>query len=264
MALKSQLQYSEWTNVWTSTVAWSLEPNFWSKRRGIFDGTTIVPRGSTSLPTRVHYLPDIILSCHFLEIEYSRVFLGAYHDPLKRYEIFLKVAAAAPVWVGSTESLEDASERIHELASVQAGDYFVLDRTNQEFIYPTQNRLRTLVVDDHPGARQAVCTALEGYPSIELIGEAPYGTEAIEKARAFKPDLIIIEGSEPGLDGLWAAQVIKNRRPQTLILVLSVYASRAFIELVKRLGLNGYVDQRQGDLRAAIDAILNDHTYFSF
>jgi CheY-like chemotaxis protein len=217
---------------------------------------------SSVLIQDIQDLPDSV--CGIFVIRYHRPYLGACHGPLKRYEIFLKLPPANPIWIESTESWEEATKRISELAFVQPGDYFIFDRLDRDFKAAAQSRVRTLVVDDHPVARHVLRAKLENHPSIEIVGETPDGKEAIDKAGEFEADLIIVDGTERELDGLWAAQVIKRDRPRTRILVLSLHASRAFVELVKRLGLNGYVDTQRGDadLLAAIDAVLHNQIYF--
>ena len=72
------------------------------------------------------------------------------------------------------------------------------------------NRIRLLVVDDHPVVRQGLLFALDNKSGIEVIGEAQNGFEAVEKALELRPDVILMDLVMPKMDGLDAIRKIKK------------------------------------------------------
>jgi DNA-binding NarL/FixJ family response regulator len=84
-------------------------------------------------------------------------------------------------------------------------------------------KVRILIVDDHPLFRQGIKWSLEAAPDLEVIGEAENGQEAIKLAERCTPDVVLVDINLPGLNGLEVARVIKRRDPHIGIVVLSVY-----------------------------------------
>ena len=80
--------------------------------------------------------------------------------------------------------------------------------------------MRILLVDDHPITRAALSSLLEGH-GFSVAGEAADGAEAIEVARRLRPDLVLLDLSMPGLDGLQALPRIREAAPETEVVVLT-------------------------------------------
>jgi DNA-binding NarL/FixJ family response regulator len=122
--------------------------------------------------------------------------------------------------------------------------------------------LRVLIADDHAAVRKGVCTILS--ERLEVCGEAENGREAIEKAKALKPDLIILDITMPVLSGFDAAREIRKILPHTPILILTMHESRQLIEEAKKLGLNGFVvkTEASGTLLQAVDMVLADGSFY--
>ena len=80
---------------------------------------------------------------------------------------------------------------------------------------------KILIVDDHEHIRKLVRAFLESEAGFEVCGEAVDGYDAIEKAQALKPDLILLDLSMPRMDGIKAAQRLKKMLPQTPIVLLT-------------------------------------------
>jgi DNA-binding NarL/FixJ family response regulator len=85
--------------------------------------------------------------------------------------------------------------------------------------------LRILVADDHAIVRRNVCGVLDAEQDFQVCGEASTGLEAVEKASALKPDLVVLDLSMPLLNGLDAARQILSNLPQTEVLILTMHES---------------------------------------
>jgi two-component system, NarL family, response regulator NreC len=80
---------------------------------------------------------------------------------------------------------------------------------------------RILIVDDQPIVRQALRALLSSANEWRVCGEAVDGLEAVEKANALQPDLIIMDISMPRLNGIEAAQIIRREVPDAKVLIVS-------------------------------------------
>ena len=99
---------------------------------------------------------------------------------------------------------------------------------------------------------------------IEVCGEASNGQEAIDKAQALKPDLVILDVTMPVLSGIDAAEVIRKTLPNVPILFLSMHQGRQIIAEAKRIGVRGYVKKSDAaaTLLNAVDALLRNEPFF--
>jgi len=102
-------------------------------------------------------------------------------------------------------------------------------------------RLRLLLVDDHALVREGVAGLLAAQPDIEIVDEAGDGWEALEKARATRPDVILMDIGMPRCDGLEATRLIKQELPEIKIVMLTVHdADERLFEAI-RSGAEGYL-----------------------
>jgi len=124
--------------------------------------------------------------------------------------------------------------------------------------------MRILLADDHEAVRRGIRELLETQEGWKVCGEAENGQEAIDKAKALKPDVVILDISMPVLSGFGAAKVIRARLPEIPILVYSMYRSEAFVDEARRIGLNGYVSKSQDGptLLMAVDAVQRNRPFF--
>lgn len=102
---------------------------------------------------------------------------------------------------------------------------------------PTQ----VLLVDDHQLFREGLANILNNQPDFEVIGEAGDGLEALVKARTLKPDLILMDVSMPGCDGLEATQHIKQEQPEVIIVMLTMRDEDNNLFQSIRNGAQGYL-----------------------
>jgi len=124
---------------------------------------------------------------------------------------------------------------------------------------------RVIVVDDHAVIRRGVQGILHAFPEWELCGEAENGQEAIRLAETLKPDMIIMDVSMPGLNGLEATRIIRNILPDTKILLLTLHSSTELVRSAFRAGARGYVlkSDAEQELVRALNVLAGDGTYVS-
>ena len=99
---------------------------------------------------------------------------------------------------------------------------------------------RVVVVDDEPITRMDICEILKegGY---DVAGEAADGFDAIEQCKKLSPDFVMMDVKMPILDGLKASKIIINEKLARVIVLLTAYSSKEFIEDAKNIGVLGYI-----------------------
>jgi DNA-binding NarL/FixJ family response regulator len=125
--------------------------------------------------------------------------------------------------------------------------------------------LRILVVDDHDFIRRGIRSLVESHPAWKVCGEASSGDEAVANAKKLNPDIVIMDISMPGLNGLEAAGQIRNSSPRTEILILSVHHSDQLIQEVVKAGIRAYVlkSDAEHDLELAVEALAKHKPFFT-
>jgi DNA-binding NarL/FixJ family response regulator len=106
---------------------------------------------------------------------------------------------------------------------------------------------RILVADDHPIVRSGLRKVLDAQPDLEVVAEAADGAEAVELALAEQVDLAILDVSMPRKTGIQAAAELRKRRPETKVLMLSMYDNEQFLYESLRAGASGYVLKSDAD-----------------
>jgi len=120
-----------------------------------------------------------------------------------------------------------------------------------------------LIVDDSPLVRQRVGDLLQQHPHWEVCGEAVDGADAVEKAQALRPDLIVLDFMMPGMNGLQAAREIGKLIPGVPILMFSIQVSRQFVEEARDAGCRGAVAKSDvGHVIEGVEALLHNEAYF--
>lgn len=113
---------------------------------------------------------------------------------------------------------------------------------------------RVLIAEDHATVRGAIRMLLEAEPGIDVIGEAGNGEDAVTLAKELRPDVILMDISMPDLDGAQATRRIKNRLPETKIVVLTRHYEDGYLKKLLGEGADGYV-LKQSSSSVMIDAI---------
>lgn len=118
-------------------------------------------------------------------------------------------------------------------------------------------RIKVLIADDHRVVREGLCAILKTKEDIEVVGEAQDGHEAVEKARALLPDVILMDVSMPRMTGVEATRIIKREFPHIGIVALTMYEEQQYIFDLVRAGATGYLlkDTDSAQILAAIRAI---------
>jgi DNA-binding NarL/FixJ family response regulator len=105
-----------------------------------------------------------------------------------------------------------------------------------------RNKQRSiLIADDHELVRRGTRALLQAQKGWKVVGEAKDGREVMQKALGLRPDLVILDITMPGLDGLEAMRQIREGAPDTQVLILSMHESAQMVRRVLEAGARGYV-----------------------
>jgi DNA-binding NarL/FixJ family response regulator len=125
--------------------------------------------------------------------------------------------------------------------------------------------IRVMIADDHPVVRDGLSGILSADPEFEVIGEASNGTDAVRRARALKPDVILMDLRMPELDGVGAIRVLVADRVPTRVLVLTTYDSETDVRPAIEAGATGYLlkDAPREELLRAVRAAARGESVLS-
>jgi len=125
--------------------------------------------------------------------------------------------------------------------------------------------IRVLIAEDHLMVRAGIRALLEKAGDIYVMGEASNGQEAIEMTETLKPDVLIMDIMMPRMNGIQAAENIRELRLPTYILLLSMYSDEGFVHQALQCGVKGYVlkSSVSDELLWAVRAVANGKTYLS-
>jgi DNA-binding NarL/FixJ family response regulator len=117
--------------------------------------------------------------------------------------------------------------------------------------------LRVLLADDHPLVLEGIRALLTGDPGLEIVGEARDGRTALRMAIELKPDVVVLDLSMPGLNGVEVMRQLLPECPLCKVIVLTVHEDRSYFRKLMEVGAVGYVLKRSvsEDLRRAIHSV---------
>ena len=120
---------------------------------------------------------------------------------------------------------------------------------------------RVILADDHGIVRDGIRTALE--PHMEIVAEVTNGLDAVAAAHVLRPDLILMDVSLPGMNGIDATRRIRKRLPSVKILCVSMYSDTVFVRAALEAGASGYVlkESPLAELLEAIDMVKQGRNY---
>ncbi len=117
--------------------------------------------------------------------------------------------------------------------------------------------IRLLIADDHAVVRQGLRLFLDLQPDLEVVGEAGNGREALDQVAELAPDVVLMDVVMPELDGIDATEQLRERAPETRVLVLSSFDGEERVLPALRAGASGYLLKQTApdQLTAAIRAV---------
>ncbi len=123
--------------------------------------------------------------------------------------------------------------------------------------------IRLLLVDDHEVVRSGLRMLLESQSDIKILAEASTGAQAIEMARDFNPDVVVMDITLPDITGIEATRQLKARHPQIAVVALTIHEDEQYFFEMLQAGASGYVPKRAApeDLVAAIRAAFAGQIY---
>lgn len=123
--------------------------------------------------------------------------------------------------------------------------------------------IKVLIADDHAIIRTGLRSILLAEPSLQLIGEATGGNEAIKLVAELNPDVLVLDISMPDLDGISVTKQLKSTYPDLKILILTIHEDKALLRESIRSGASGYILKKaaEADLISAIHIVLRGDMY---
>ena len=125
------------------------------------------------------------------------------------------------------------------------------------------NRIRVLLAEDHATVRQGLRLLLESRADIEVVADAATGRQALERAKALKPDVVILDVSMPEMSGLAATKAIKEALPTTGIVALTRHSEEAYVQELLGAGASAYILKQSAftELVKGIEAAAGNRRY---
>jgi len=125
--------------------------------------------------------------------------------------------------------------------------------------------IKVLVADDHPVVRKGLQTCLARHARLRIVGEAADGDEALRQTRELLPDVVLMDISMPGMNGLAVTEVLRKELPQIKVLILSVHNNKEYIFRVIQAGAHGYVSKEAPpeEVLRAIESVYEGEPFFS-
>jgi DNA-binding NarL/FixJ family response regulator len=125
-------------------------------------------------------------------------------------------------------------------------------------------KIRVLLVDDHAGMREALRTFINSEPDLLVVAEAASGETALDEFNRTTPDVVLMDGSMPGKNGIEVTHELRQLQPAARIIGLTLYESSTYLEDMIAAGAKGYVAKTGAPTKvaAAIRAVAAGKTYF--
>src|ERR1035438_9910939 len=117
--------------------------------------------------------------------------------------------------------------------------------------------IRLLLVDDHPIVRKGIGSCLARHEHLVIVGEAADGLEAVAKAKALLPDIVLLDIDMPHMSGVAVTEVLRKDLPQVKVLILSMHQRSEYLVRILESGARGYVlkEASSEELVKAIEAV---------
>jgi DNA-binding NarL/FixJ family response regulator len=127
----------------------------------------------------------------------------------------------------------------------------------------SEAKIRVLLVDDHAGMRDALRTFINSEPDLAVVAEAD-GNSAIDVFERTTPDVVLMDGSMPGKNGIEVTHELRQLQPAVRVIGLTLYESSTYLEDMIAAGAKGYVSKTGAPTKVAeaIRAVAAGRTYF--
>ena len=121
--------------------------------------------------------------------------------------------------------------------------------------------MRVLIADDQRVVREGLATLLGLLPEVEVVGSAADGDEAVALAADLLPDIVLMDLRMPRCDGVEATRLLRERLPETKVVVLTTYADDRSVIDALQAGARGYLtkDAGRAEIRHALSQVLDNH-----
>ena len=117
--------------------------------------------------------------------------------------------------------------------------------------------MRILIADDHTMVRESLVKLLEAGGDVQVVAQAADGIEAIEKAELTRPDIVVADLTMPTLGGLEVVRRLREKLPNTKVLILTMHQEDEYVLQAVRAGASGYLvkDSAGSELLAAVRSL---------
>lgn len=128
-----------------------------------------------------------------------------------------------------------------------------------------RNRIKVLIVDDHPLFRRGLRQIIEENKQFEIVGEAADGAVGLRLAAELKPDIIVVDVDMPQLNGLQMARALRREQSSAQIVFLTMYSDEALFNAALDIGVKGYVlkENAGGEVISALQKVAGGESFFS-
>lgn len=125
--------------------------------------------------------------------------------------------------------------------------------------------IKLLIVDDHELVRSGIVRMLKDKPGLEIVGQASSGEEALDMTRQLEPDIILMDVRMPGMGGLEATRMLKQRHPQVRVIAVTACEESKFPVRLLQAGASGYLTKGTdiGEVKRAIERVYAGEYYIS-
>lgn len=125
------------------------------------------------------------------------------------------------------------------------------------------SKIRVLMVDDHAILREGLRALLSYYDDVQVVGEAQDGAEALERVKELQPDVVLMDIAMPGMNGLEATRLIREKYPSTRVLILTQHEDPQYVLPLLQAGAAGFVTKRAlgNDLITALRVVAKGETF---
>jgi DNA-binding NarL/FixJ family response regulator len=125
--------------------------------------------------------------------------------------------------------------------------------------------IHVILADDHTLVRAGICALLEKLPGVKVVGEAGDGREVLDLVKAQRPDVVLMDISMPGLNGLEAAERMVRDFPDVRIIILSMHNNEEYVLRALKAGVTGYLLKKaaMAELETALHEVVRGGIYLS-